>query len=75
MARNVEDIRNIAVCGHGSSGKTTLVDHLLVKTGAVSGQPKMTHVARHEPPEPPARSRGGFQVTETLWVRRITHID
>jgi elongation factor G len=41
MARNVEDIRNIAVCGHGSSGKTTLVDHLLVKTGAVSGQPNV----------------------------------
>ena len=41
MARNVEDIRNIAVCGHGSSGKTTLVDHLLVKTGAVSGQPSV----------------------------------
>ncbi len=41
MARNVEDFRNIAVCGHGSSGKTTLVDHLLVKTGAVSGQPSV----------------------------------
>ena len=41
MARNVDDIRNIAVCGHGSSGKTTLVDHLLVKTGAVSGQPSV----------------------------------
>ena len=41
MARNVEDIRNIAVCGHGSSGKTTLVDQLLVKTGAVSGQPSV----------------------------------
>ena len=41
MARNVEDIRNIVVCGHGSSGKTTLVDHLLVKTGAVSGQPSV----------------------------------
>ena len=41
MARNVEDIRNIAVCGHGSSGKTTLVDHLLVKTGAVTGQPSV----------------------------------
>jgi elongation factor G len=41
MARNVEDIRNIAVCGHGSSGKTTLVDHLLAKTGAVSGQPSV----------------------------------
>jgi elongation factor G len=41
MARNVEDFRNIAVCGHGSSGKTTLVDHLLVKTGAVNGQPSV----------------------------------
>src|SRR5688500_11374375 len=41
MANSVDDIRNIAVCGHGSSGKTTLVDQLLVKTGAVSGQPSV----------------------------------
>src|SRR2546430_334410 len=41
MARNVADIRNIAVCGHGSVGKTTLVDHLLLKTGAVTGQPSV----------------------------------
>jgi elongation factor G len=41
MASNVGDIRNIAVCGHGSSGKTTLVDQLLVKTGAVTGQPSV----------------------------------
>jgi elongation factor G len=33
--RNVEDIRNIAFCGHGSAGKTTLVDKILVKTGAI----------------------------------------
>ncbi len=41
MARNAADTRNIAICGHGSSGKTTLVDHLLVKTGAVAGQPSV----------------------------------
>lgn len=31
----VEDIRNIAFCGHGSCGKTTLADTLLLKTGAI----------------------------------------
>lgn len=34
----VPEIRNVAFCGHGSSGKTMLVDRLLMKTGAVSGQ-------------------------------------
>src|SRR3989304_2090872 len=32
----VEDIRNIAFCGHGSSGKTTLVDRMLTATGMVT---------------------------------------
>jgi len=31
-----EDIRNIALCGHGSSGKTTLVDTMLTTTGTVN---------------------------------------
>jgi len=34
----VEDIRNIALCGHGSSGKTTLVDTMLTTTKAVNRQ-------------------------------------
>ncbi len=29
-----EDIRNVALCGHGSTGKTTLIDKILVSTGA-----------------------------------------
>lgn len=38
---NVVDIRNLAVCGHGSAGKTTLVDKLLVLSGAVNGNPSV----------------------------------
>ena len=32
-----QDLRNLAFCGHGSSGKTTLVDKLLMKFGGVGG--------------------------------------
>jgi elongation factor G len=31
-----EDIRNVTFCGHGSAGKTTLVDKLLLKTGTIN---------------------------------------
>ncbi len=37
----VEDIRNLVLCGHGSTGKTTLVDHMLVKFGAVNANPSV----------------------------------
>ncbi|MEN6558308.1 MAG: elongation factor G, partial [Thermoguttaceae bacterium] len=35
---SVEQIRNVAFCGHGSSGKTMLIDKILTSTGAV-GRP------------------------------------
>ncbi len=38
---NVADIRNVAFCGHGSAGKTTLVDKILVKSGAVHSHPSV----------------------------------
>lgn len=33
---SIEHIRNIAFCGHGSAGKTTLVDKILTTTGTLS---------------------------------------
>ncbi|MDR1493892.1 MAG: elongation factor G [Planctomycetaceae bacterium] len=35
MANKIEDIRNIAFCGHGNSGKTTLADAILNDLGLV----------------------------------------
>ena len=33
--RNPHDIRNIAFCGHGAAGKTTLADRILTSTGTI----------------------------------------
>ena len=41
MARS-SNWRNLAICGHASAGKTTLVDRLLAASGAVSGTPDVT---------------------------------
>ena len=39
MASSSASWRNLAICGHASAGKTTLVDRLLAAAGAVSGTP------------------------------------
>lgn len=41
MANAIENIRNFALVGHGSSGKTTLADRILTQTGAISGTPSV----------------------------------
>lgn len=41
MAHDIANIRNLVICGHGSAGKTSLVDALLVKTGAVQANPSV----------------------------------
>ena len=35
----VETIRNIAICGHGAAGKSTLLEQFLLQTGAVKPVP------------------------------------
>ena len=50
----VADIRNIAFCGHGSAGKTTLLDKILIKTGAANGHPSVdegTSICDFDPEE------------------------
>ncbi|MFP6666025.1 MAG: GTP-binding protein, partial [Pirellulales bacterium] len=37
----LEDIRNIVLVGHGSSGKTTLADKFLTETGTIKANPSV----------------------------------
>ncbi len=51
---HVESIRNVVLCGHGSSGKTSLADRFLSMTGAVTGNPNVddgTSICDFDPEE------------------------
>ncbi len=51
---NVESIRNVILCGHGSSGKTTLADRFLTITKTVPGSPNVedgTSICDFDPEE------------------------
>jgi elongation factor G len=51
---NIQDIRNLVLCGHGGCGKTTLVDHLLTTIGAVNAHPSVddgTSICDFDPEE------------------------
>lgn len=51
---NVDVIRNVVLCGHGSAGKTSLADNFLSMTGAVSGNPSVdneTSICDFDPEE------------------------
>ncbi len=37
MPHPVDKIRNVVFCGHGSAGKTSLVDRILIENGVVTG--------------------------------------
>ena len=67
---SVEQIRNIVFCGHGSAGKTTLVDKILTTTGAVNrtGQRRRRH--QH------LRLRRGGEAPQVHdRSRRVVHFD
>ena len=54
MAKAVDEIRNVVLCGHGSSGKTTLVDKMLVTKGLTNVNPSVddgTSVCDFDPEE------------------------
>ena len=67
---NVQDIRNIALCGHGSSGKTTLADKLL-------GTHRRDQLARPASTTAPASaiSTKWKKPTNTRSNRRVVHFD
>ncbi len=51
---NVDSIRNVVLCGHGSSGKTSLADSFLSLTETVSGNPSVedgTSICDFDPEE------------------------
>ncbi len=74
-----EKIRNVALVGHGGSGKTTLAEALLFVTGATTRQGSIdagTSMLDFEPEEQERKISLGLSVASVMWQdNKINVID
>ncbi len=73
-ATSVETLRNIALCGHGSAGKTSLIDALLETTGAVAGHHSVedgTSISDFDPKRKPTTIQSNRQSPTAIFMNII----
>lgn len=73
MAHSPDHIRNIALVGHGSSGKTSLAEALLFLSGASSRLGSVQDESSSLDFEPEEQKRKGSIATSLAWVEHDGH--
>ena len=69
---HVTDIRNVALAGHGASGKTSLADALLFASGATNRKGSVDDGRKHNGRPPKLTADQLRQIEETLQESRNT---